>query len=192
VSTKQPGTPCYLTILCQGATRATRLAAFPADDPLEVRESTTRIPRLTLPSDPARIVYTSPALCARETAAALNLAATPVPALGECDFGRWRGLRLHEVHADEPAALDIWFKDQSAAPHGGESLRSVGQRARRWLAGLPVQAGQIIAITNSIVIRHLMLIVLEAPPSGFWRIDVLPLSCVEFASNGARWALRTT
>jgi hypothetical protein len=38
----------------------------------------------------------------------------------------------------------------------------------------------------------LMLIVLEAPPSGFWRIDVLPLSCVEFASNGARWALRTT
>ncbi len=28
--------------------------------------------------------------------------------------------------------------------------------------------------------------------SSFWRIDVLPLSCVELTSNGTHWALRAT
>jgi len=193
VSTERAAAPCYLTLLCQGATRATRLAAFPADDPLEDRETPLRQPRLALPTGPARVVYTSPAASARATAVALNLEATPVPELGDCDFGRWRGKRLHEVNAEEPAALENWFQDLSAAPHGGESVRSVGDRATRWLRSVSTeQSGRVIAITNSIVIRQLVLNVLEAPASSFWRIDVLPLSCVELTSNGARWALRVT
>ena len=189
MSTERAAAPCYLTLVCQGATRATRLAAFPADDPLESRE-VSRPPRL--PGARTRSVYTSPAQSARATAAALNLEATSVPELGECDFGRWRGLRLHQVNTAEPAALETWFKDLTAAPHGGESIRSVGDRAGRWLEGLAGQTGHVIAITNSIVIRRLILSVLEAPESSFWRIDVLPLSCVELASNGTRWALRAT
>jgi broad specificity phosphatase PhoE len=189
VSTERAQAPSYLTLVCQGVTRATRLAAFPADDPLESHEL-DRQPHL--PKGRARAVYTSPARSAQETAAALSLEAQPIAELDECDFGRWRGLRIHEINAQDPAALETWFKDLSASPHGGESIRSVGERATRWLGRLSGNSGHVIAITNSIVIRMLVLSVLEAPESSFWRIDVPPLSCVELASNGIRWALRAT
>jgi broad specificity phosphatase PhoE len=192
VSTDRAAAPCYLTLVCQGATRATHLAAFPADEPLEHDQASRLESRAALSVRRTTVVYASPAASARETAAALNLDAQFVPELGECDFGRWRGLRLQEVNAKEPAALETWFKDLSAAPHGGESLRSVGDRAHRWLKSLLGHSGHVIAVTNSIVIRQLILNVLEAPASSFWRIDILPLSCVELASNGTRWALRAT
>jgi broad specificity phosphatase PhoE len=188
VSTEQGSAPRYVTLVCQGATRATRLAAFPADDPLENNEI---ILRHVLPASRVRAIYTSPAASARETALALGLNATPAEDLGECDFGRWRGLRLHEVNAKEPQALEAWFKDPAAIPHGGESIQNVGNRAKQWLDNLTAQSGHVVAITNSVVIRQLIVRVLEAPASSFWRIDVTPLSCVDLASNGARWSLRT-
>jgi len=191
VSTERAGRPGYLTLVCQGASRATRLAAFPDDDPLESPETSGGLAGTTPRAGRVNAVFTSPALSARQTVAALGLEATTAPELSECDFGRWRGLRLHDVHTQESAALETWFRDLSAAPHGGESLESVGNRARGWLNNLLTHEGQMIAVTNSIVIRQLILAVLEAPSSSFWRIDVLPLSRVELASNGVRWSLRT-
>jgi broad specificity phosphatase PhoE len=115
-----------------------------------------------------------------------------VQPLCDCDFGRWRGLRLNEVLAAESSNAEQWLADLSAAPHGGESLAAVHHRASTWLAGLPARRGSTVAITNAVVIRHLVVEVLAAPPESFWRIDVPPLSCVELASNGKRWVLRTS
>ena len=190
MSTERAGRPGYLTLVCQGATRATRLNAFPDDDPLEAMDVAGVLARMSLPGRRWNAVFTSPATSARQTAEALRLEATPLPELADCGFGRWRGQRLHEVQAREPAALETWLSDLSAAPHGGDSLQGVGERALGWLDGLLTEQGQIIAITNSIVIRWLIVGVLEAPSRSFWRIDVTPLSCVELATNGIRWSLR--
>jgi len=191
VSTERVGLPGYLTLVCQGATQATRLAAFPDDEALESRDISGRLAGMSLTAKPSDAVFRSPALSARQTAEALKLEAMPVRELAECDFGRWRAQRLRDVHAREPSALEAWFADLSAAPHGGESLQAVGDRARGWLNSLLTHQGHVVAVTNSIVIRQLILSVLEAPASSFWRIDVIPLSCVELSSNGLRWVLRT-
>ena len=58
--------------------------------------------------------FCSPALCARETAQALGLAAQASEALADMDYGRWRGLRLGEIGAAEQAALAAWSSDPAA------------------------------------------------------------------------------
>jgi broad specificity phosphatase PhoE len=192
VSTDRAAGLSYVTLICQGPTRATRLAAFPADDPLESDPEGVSQCRRALRGGRIDAVYRSPAASARETAAALNLQAVVSSELRECDFGRWRGLRLNEVQASEPAGLQAWLSDLSVAPHEGESLQGVGERANQWLRDLPTPSSRVIAITNSVVIRQLILGVLAAPASSFWRLDVSPWSCVELTFNGVRWAWRTT
>ena len=45
-------------------------------------------------------------------------------------------------------------------------------------------------MTHAAVIRAAVLIVLDAPASAFWRIDVEPLSLTDLRFDGRRWALR--
>ena len=79
-----------LTLICHVATVATRAAAFPLDEPIEARgrelaaKAAAHLPR-------ADRVWTSPALRARQTAAALGLEAIAEPALRDCDHARWAG-----------------------------------------------------------------------------------------------------
>ncbi len=93
-----------LTLICHGATSATRAAAFPIDEPIEALAvaKARKLGRLLRRVD---LAWTSPARRACQTAAALGLAAEVAPALGDCDFGRWSGRSFADVERTEPEEL---------------------------------------------------------------------------------------
>jgi broad specificity phosphatase PhoE len=178
-----------LTLICHAATPATRAAAFPLDEPIEARgaeRATAAAP--TLPR--ADRAWTSPALRARQTAAALGLAATPEPLLRDCDYGRWAGRRLADLQAAEPDAVAAWLGDPAAAPHGGESVLDLLARVASWLEVRAADRGHGIAVTHAAVIRAAILSVLGAPPPSFWQIDIEPLSLTELRRGPRHWTLR--
>jgi len=168
-----------------------RRAAFPGDEPLDERgagQSADAAARLH-DFDSA---WTSPALRARQTAIALRLPAQDDNALRDCDFGRWTGLRLANLQAQEPEAVASWIADPSAAPHGGESVLDVLRRVGGWLEARRDMHGRGIAVTHPAVIRAAIIHVLDASPRSFWRIDIEPLSITDLRRNGGRWTLRST
>jgi hypothetical protein len=82
-----------LTLIAHGATAATRAVAFPQDEPVEARAlSSAMVSGQRLRR--ADRAWTSPALRARQTAAALSLEAAVNPCLRDCDYGRWAGRTL--------------------------------------------------------------------------------------------------
>jgi broad specificity phosphatase PhoE len=177
-----------LRLLCHASTSAVRTSAFPADEELDAhgRQKLKGFSRHLRHWD--RCV-TSPARRATETAAALSLEATIDPALRECDYGRWTGLSLDEVQAQEPEALADWIKDPSAAPHGGESVVAMIARVSAWLDTQISTSGTILAITHASVIRAAIVCALEAEPRSFWHIDIAPLSLTHLSGHGGRWTL---
>jgi broad specificity phosphatase PhoE len=180
-----------LTLLCHASTDAVRRAAFPDDESLDERgaaQAAAAADRLGA----ADRSWTSPALRARQTAAALRLSAAVEPALRDCDFGRWTGLRLVDLQAQEPAAVASWLGDPAAAPHGGESILDILRRVAAWLDERRQDPGHGIAVTHPAVIRAAVIHVIGAPPQAFWRIDVEPLSRTGVRRNGDRWTLRST
>lgn len=183
--------PARLTMICHGATSATRAAAFPLDEPLE--DSVAEWARtLSLSLRRWDRVVTSPALRARQTAAALSLNACVHPALRDCDYGRWHGRKLADIQATHPAEVAAWLSDPGADPHGGESLLALTLRVSGWMADRSHDDGHTIAVTHAAVIRAAVIDVLGAPPKSFWRIDVEPLGLVELHSDKRRWVLRAT
>ena len=177
-----------LILVCHGSTEATRRRAFPRDEPLDDRSKARavalagRLPR-------ADCCWTSAALRARETAAALGLSAGVEPKLRECDYGRWAGRSLSEIAAHEPDAAEAWRHDPAAAPHGGESVLDLIRRVAAWLADELARDRRSIAVTHATIIRAAIVHVLDAPPPSFWRIDVAPLSVTRLSGTGGRWTV---
>jgi broad specificity phosphatase PhoE len=179
-----------LTFICAGATSALRGAAFPEDEPLEAqslakaqaaRGALRRVDR----------AWTSPALRALQTAEALGLAAATEPALGACDYGRWRGRHLAEIEEAEPDAVAAWLGDPAAAPHGGESVLDLQRRIASWLVGREKAAGHTIVVTHPAIIRAAIAHILAADPRAFWRIDIEPLSRTGLYGKNGIWTLRS-
>lgn len=128
-----------------------------------------------------------PELRARQTAELFGSEMEIVSALRDCDIGRWRGVRIHDLQIAEPAALQAWLDNPELSPHGGESRAQLRQRIAAWLATLESTPGHIVAITHPEVIRAALAQVLKS--AGFNDIDVEPLSVIELRFNG-RWRLR--
>lgn len=178
-----------LTMICNGATAATRKGAFPGDEPLEARSLTlAKAMRGTLRR--AERVWTAPSLRARQTAEALGLEASVEPLLADQDYGSWAGRSFEEVQAKQPEDIAAWLADPNAAPHGGESLADVAHRASNLMNRLIAERGHTIALTHASVIRTAILHVLGAPLAASWKIDIEPLSITDFRSDGRRWVLR--
>jgi broad specificity phosphatase PhoE len=176
-----------IALVRHAPTAAVRAAAFGADEPLDPRGLAAAAALAGALGDRARVVV-SPARRTAETAAALGLADPVVePLLAECDFGRWAGRTLAEVHAAEPEATAAWMADPDAAPHGGESLADVVGRVRAWLAAAP--AGRTVAVTHGGVVKAAVVVALGAPLDAFWRVDVAPLSLTELSCFDGRWTL---
>jgi len=141
---------------------------------------------------------TSPAACARDTAAALGLAATVCDALAETDYGSWRGRRLAELAAEAaqasraPHALEAWLRDPAAAPPGGESFDAVLARVGAWLDGFAAPADApdrtVIAITHAAVMRAAIIHALHASSAAFAHIEIAPLTVVELRRSTRGWA----
>ncbi|UVK52923.1 histidine phosphatase family protein [Mesorhizobium sp. AR02] len=178
-----------LTMICNGATAATRKGAFPSDEPLEPRSLTqAKAMRGTLRR--ADRLWTAPSLRARQTAEALALDAWVEPLLADQAHGSWAGKSFEEVQAEQPEGIAAWLTDPNAAPHGGESLADVARRASGLMDRLMAERGHTIALTHASVIRAAILHVLGAPLAACWKIDVEPLSITDFRSDGRRWVLR--
>ncbi|RNJ41667.1 histidine phosphatase family protein [Mesorhizobium erdmanii] len=178
-----------LTMICNGATAATRRGSFPLDEPLEPR-SLTRAKAMRGTLRRADRAWTAPALRARQTAEALSLEAAVEPLLADQDHGGWAGKSFEDVQAEQPGDIAAWLTDPDAAPHGGESLADVARRASGLMEKLMAEPGHTIALTHASVIRTAIVHVLGAPLAACWKIDIEPLSITDFRSDGRRWVLR--
>ncbi len=179
-----------ITLICHATTRALRSATFGGDDSLD---DIGKRKAEGLAGSLGRVdhCWSSPARAARETAAALNLTASPDERLRDCDFGRWTGLRFQQLLLREPRKLVRWICDPGSAPHGGESIPQVLARVASWMDERSREPGHTVAITHATVIRAAIVHVIQAQLPSFWRIDVLPLSRTDFRTNGRRWVLRS-
>jgi len=175
-----------LEFLCSASTAGLRAAAFPADEPLDLKG---RAALARLAGGFARYdrILCSPAVSARETAGGLELAASPEPALRDCDFGRWAGRPLAEIEALEPEALGLWLSDPEASPHGGESFAEVVTRVAKWMDALPENSGAILAITHAAVLRAAIVHALGATAHSFLHIDVSPLGRIRLSGGKRSW-----
>lgn len=181
--------PLRLLLISHAATSATRLAAFPKDEAIEASwEKRTAALASSLPR--ADQIYRAPERRTLETATALGLEAQSLDALRDLDHGRWAGDGFDAVLGREPEALGAWTSNPAAAPHGGESIEALIERLAPWLAERQRLGGRVIAVTHPAVIRAALVIVLGAPATSFWRIDIAPLTRVELRGDGRRWLLR--
>ncbi|MEV4755948.1 histidine phosphatase family protein [Micromonospora sp. NPDC049559] len=180
-----------LMLISHAATAATRSAAFPTDEPLDAHglADAAALAGVLPRADDVRC---GPALRCTQTAAALGLATTVDEGLRDGDLGRWAGRTLDEVAAGEPEAVAAWLTDPSAAPHGGESLHDLLDRAAGWLRALPEGARTVVAVTHPMVIRALVVDAIAATPASFWRIDIAPLTRTVLRGGAGRWTLRAT
>ena len=135
--------------------------------------------------------YSAPSQRCRQTAHALGWdEVVAEPALRDLDMGRWQGLALDEVVAEDPAGLGAWMTDPEAAPHGGDSVGDLRRRVNAWMGGLAEDAGRVVAVVEQAVARAAVLNALAAPSRSFWRVDVPPLAAVRFTGRAGRWNLR--
>jgi broad specificity phosphatase PhoE len=179
-----------ISLICHATTKALRTATFGGDDALD-EAGKTKAQRLASNIGRVDRCWTSPALRARETAAALGITASPDERLRDCDFGRWTGLRFSQVLVREPRKLVSWIREPGSSPHGGESIPQLLGRVSAWIDERGRDPGHTVAITHAAVIRAAIVHVILAELPSFWRIDVLPLSRTELRTNGRRWVLRS-
>lgn len=177
-----------LWLVSHAATAAMRAGRFPSDDPLDARGiADAHAYRGQLDDVPRdAIAFVSPAVCARETADALGLAAQSASALADMDYGRWRGQRVADVAADDPSALSAWSTDPDTVVPGGESFAAVAARVAQWLDALD-DVPAVVAVTHAVVIRAAVLHALQAPLAAGTRIEIGPLSRVELRRSMRGW-----
>lgn len=171
-----------LHLIAAGHTRALRRAVFGGDDPLD--EGGHRA-ALALDQrhrrDPCVI---APSRAAHQTAVALGITAYTVnPQLADPDYGTWTGRTLDQI---EPAELQTWIIDPTAAPHGGESLTETAARTAAWLQTQPGRT--VTAIAHPMIIRTLLAAALELPADSIRRLEVAPLAVTRLTHHG-RWHL---
>jgi broad specificity phosphatase PhoE len=179
-----------LTLIAHAATDATRQAAFPLDEGLEPR-GLDRAAGLAGHLGRVDAAWAGPSLRARQTAAALGLSASVDPALADIDLGDWAGRPLAEVASADAEGLALWTTDPAATPHGGESVAQLLRRVSTWLDRMQSSKGRRVAVTHAAVIRAAMVLVLDANPRSFWRIDVEPLCFARLDAHGGQWKLRS-
>jgi broad specificity phosphatase PhoE len=174
-----------LTLICHARTVAQKLARFPTNEAVE--ESAVASDSLAARFERPRRLICGPELRTRQTAAWFGHDAQVDEALRDCDWGRWQGQSIKDLQRDEPEALQAWFEDPGAAPHGGESVVQLGERVAAWLTTLQTTQGHVVAVTHPFIIRAALMQVMQG--QAFHSIDVEPLAVVELSFFG-RWRLR--
>ncbi|WP_068799578.1 histidine phosphatase family protein [Pseudonocardia sp. HH130630-07] len=176
-----------ITFVVHAATAGTRVAAFPAGEPAAPGAVADLAASPPLRADRHRH---APDPASASTCAALGRDGSPDRDLRDWDAGRWSGRTLGAVAAAEPAGLRSWLDDPAAAPHGGESLLDLLERVSGWLGG--AGGGHTVAVCGPAVARAAVVLVLGAPPAGFWRIDAGPLTVTDLRGGPDRWTVRAS
>ena len=175
-----------LTLVAHAMTDAMAAGRFPVDESLNALGQ--RQVDAAVDLGPVDAAWCGPEQRARQTAELLGLSARVDQRLADLDCGRWRGEVLGGV---QPAELAVWLTEPDRAPHGGESVVGVIERVRGWLAAVSQEPRRLVAVTHPAVIRAAMLVVLDAPPKSFWRIDIAPASRTVLHFRGQAWTLRS-
>jgi broad specificity phosphatase PhoE len=178
-----------LLMVRHASTRATRSAAFPADESLDERGLAAAALLAAAVPRRARVIASPSRRCV-ETAEAAGRSCDTDALLAECDFGDWCGRTLSEINETDSDAVRDWMTSADAAPHGGESLRVFYKRVAGWLDGQAGDDGQVIAVTHAGVVRAAVIRALGAPLDAFWRIDISPLSITELHAHDGRWTVK--
>ncbi|MEV5412795.1 histidine phosphatase family protein [Thermopolyspora sp. NPDC052614] len=162
-----------------------RGACFPGDDeadPASLAKADGRV----FGGEPGRKVWVSPARAASQTAYALGMVPQVAVDLAEADAGRWRGRPYARIAEEEPEALAAWLADPDAAPHGGESLRSMSVRVAAWMDAMRVTP-DVVVVCDVGVIRAALGHALGVGIVPAARFDIAPLSATEIALAGEGW-----
>lgn len=176
-----------LLLIRHAATAATHRSAFPANEPLDAQALADAAALAARSRVPGATTLCSPALRARQTAAAFGLDPVIEQLLIECDFGHWSGRTLDEVHAEDPDAVGSWMTDPDAAPHGGESLAAFSARVTSWVDRQAATQATVVAVTHGGVIAAAVAHSLGAPVDAIWRIRPAPLSFTEIEARDGHW-----
>lgn len=102
---------------------------------------TARTSARALAAAPPAAIYTSPAACARATAAmvaeAAGLVPRVVPALAGLDLGLWQGMLAEDLRRRQPRLARHWADDPwTILPPGGECPATARERVVRSIAAL--------------------------------------------------------
>lgn len=183
------GAGTRVRLVTHAPTAATTKASFPAGEPLDERgRAWTRAAAGRLGR--ADHLRRAPDLACAETCDVLGLRAEVDHGLAPWDMGAWAGRSLADVSAAHPQDVMAWMTDADAAPHGGETLTAFVVRVRAWLAARP--EGGTTAVCGPALVRAAVVVVLEAPPLSFWRVDVAPLTVTTVREGSRGWLLRST
>jgi alpha-ribazole phosphatase len=140
--------------------------------------------RFLLPSP--HVAISSPSRRARETAAALGLAAVADASFGEQDFGSWTGRTHEEIRRDSGSTYDaFWRAPATNRPPGGESFVEQIARVRSGIEALP--AGDAILVAHAGTIRAALALALEMPPDNALRFVIDPLSVTRLDRLDNAW-----
>ncbi|MEU6708448.1 histidine phosphatase family protein [Streptomyces wuyuanensis] len=177
-----------VTFLCAGPAEGIHGPAL-GDGPLDehARRDAANA-KAALP--PYSLALRAPSVRCAQTAGALGVAAVPEAALRDIDHGGWSGRTRADIAAADPHGLSAWLTDPDAAPHGGESVGRLCRRTASWLGSLPGDAGHVLAITETSVVRAALVHVRSAPARSFWHLDVPPLSAVTLTMRDGVWHAR--
>lgn len=133
------------------------------------------------------LVLAGPERRTRETAEVLGLDAAPLSRLRDLGAGAWHGASFDDLPPEE---VRRWLTEPGYRGHGGESILELRERVGGWLDDLTRDpATATVAVTHPAVVRAVLILVLDAAPESFWRIDVAPGSRVRLHHRGA-WTLR--
>ena len=144
---------------------------------------------------PLQAVYCSPLRRAVDTAAVVaavhRLDVIPVADLREIAFGVWESLLATEVEQRFGALLKEWWErpDQVQIP-GAEPLEAARARVVAAIHGIVAryEDGQVAVVAHGGVNKLLVLTLLDAPLSSYWRMrqDNACVNIVEFDGDRGR------
>lgn len=196
-------TPTTLHVVRHGQTELTVSRAFSGGSepgpPLTSsgREEAARAAD-ALADSGAVAVVASPLVRTQETAAAvaarLGVAVETDDSWRECEFGDWEGLTGTQVREKFPDGFAAWLGTLTVAPPGGESMEELGRRVALARDRLVSQfEGQIVVVvTHSLVLRTLVRMTLDAPPTAMHKTPPAPGSISTFLAFGdGEWAMPT-
>lgn len=119
------------------------------------------------------LLWASPMVRTRETADLigneLGLPTEVVEDLREIDFGRWQGMRAHEITDQFPGGLHRWAAATGVAPEGGETIDQVEDRMLRVARqALKSHAGQTVVLVTHSIASKVALWSLAGRPNTAW------------------------
>jgi broad specificity phosphatase PhoE len=150
------------------------------DTPLsDTGRAQARAAARALAATPLEAVYASPLRRARDTAAAVaeahGLPVREAAAFKEMGFGRWEGLTVDEVRAQDGDRYREWLEaPHLTGPPEGEPLEGVRRRTLAGLAELQAAHGEdtVCLVAHGITARILILEALGLPLDRIWSLHV--------------------